>query len=106
MNTLKNLIIITLISIPMASFAAPKLWERNMIKKQLEKAPLQFVESAASKMGHTAVEHKRYILGENYPGQKYNVLTSNKDHYETFHNNHMGVHHKREKLGENYLKTN
>ena len=101
MNTFKNIFIITLISLPMISFAASgKLWERNMEKREAEKAPPEFVESAASKMNHTAVQHKRYILGENYPGITYNNQSSTKYNHMKFHTDHMGVDHKRDMLGE------
>lgn len=102
MNTFKNIFIITLISLPMISFAASgKLWERNMEKREAEKAPPEFVESAASKMNHTAVQHKRYILGENYSGPRYTAPTSNDYNPQMVHTDHMGVDHKRKMLGEN-----
>ncbi len=102
MNTLKNIVIVALISIPMISFASDsKQWERNMEKRQSEQAPPTLVEGAASKMGHTAVEHKRYILGENYPGLNYNIPFAKKNRYVKFHTDHMGVDHKRQMLGEN-----
>lgn len=101
MNTFKNLFIITLITIPMISFAADsKLWERNMEKRQAEKAPPELVEGAASKMNHTAVEHKRYILGENNSGPRYTPPPSNDYSDPKFHTDHMGVDHKRNMLGE------
>lgn len=103
MNIIRSLTIVTLLTIPMLSLAGPKLWERNMIKKQAAKPSPMLIEGAASKMNHTAVEHKRFILGERYPGpavKKPEVKTPNE---LLMHTNHMGVHHKREKLGENYI---
>tara|TARA_R110001592_G_scaffold23571_1_gene92342 strand:+ start:1533 stop:1847 length:315 start_codon:yes stop_codon:yes gene_type:complete len=100
MNTLKNLAIVALISIPMISFAASSnLWERNMEKKLAKLAPPELVEGPASKMNHTAVEHKRYLLGENYPGQK-NKLAFTKNSPVVVHTDHMAVDHKRHILSE------
>lgn len=85
----------------MISFAASgKLWERNMEKREATKAPPEFVESAASKMNHTAVQHKRYILGENYSGPRYTPETSTNNKHLMVHTDHMGVDHKRKMLGE------
>ena len=71
-----------------------------MEKREATKAPPEFVESAASKMNHTAVQHKRYILGENYSGPRYTPETSTNNKHLMVHTDHMGVDHKRKMLGE------
>lgn len=102
MNLLKNLATIALISIPLISSADPKLWERKMLQQQEDKAPPTLIEGKASKMGHKAVEHKRYMLGENYPISKNAIETSIKNSNVVVDKDHTAVEHKRYTLGENY----
>lgn len=103
MNIIRSITIVTLLTIPMLSLAGPKLWERNMIKKQAAKPEPMLIEGAASKMNHNAVEHKRFILGERYPETAVKKSGTSTAKQLVIHTNHMGVHHKREKLGENYI---
>ena len=102
MNLLKNLTIIALVSIPLISSASSNLWERKMQQEEADKAPPAYIEGEASKMGHTAVEHKRYMLGENYPTSKINFETSTKNSNGAVDEEHTAVEHKRYMLGENY----
>lgn len=82
------------ISLPSTAFAEGGYnWE----KKQLQK-PTLLKTSVATKMGHTASQHK-FMMTESQKPSDNNQLDDVHSHIEE-HQNHMAVDHKRHKLGQ------
>lgn len=74
-------------------------WEKQMEKKSTNAQHIG--QSAAAKMGHSAVEHKRWTVDDNVTlleEKRYPKMTR---HHVPPHTDHMAADHKREMVGSN-----
>lgn len=74
-------------------------WEKQLEKKTI---PVQAIgNSAAAKMGHTAVEHKRMMI-DTPVTQPEKTASQLLQHQAPPHYDHMAADHKRQSVGSNH----